>query len=69
MKFLVGHTKYAMLRLSADQQAKAQEVWGEISWFDYTRQGERYAFTIGLVFEEIAESVMGKVKHLMASVS
>ena len=67
MKFLVGHTKYAMLRLSADQQAKAQEVWGKISWFDYARQGGRYAFTIGLVFEDIAESVMGKVKDLMAS--
>ena len=67
MNFLVGHTKYAVLRLPVDQQTKAQEVWGKISWFDYARQGERYMFSIGLFFEDIEESVMGKVKALMGS--
>jgi len=68
MKFLVGHTKYALVRLPVGEQSKMQELWGMISWFDYARQGERYAFSIGLFFEDIEESVLEKVRDLIGSV-
>ncbi len=69
MKFLVGHAKYALVRLPVGEKNKMQEVWGKISWFDYARQGERYALSIGLFFEDIKESVLGKVRALIGSVS
>ncbi len=69
MKFLVGHTKYALVRLPVGELSETQEVWGMISWFDYARQGERYAFSIGLFFEDIEESVLEKVRDLIGSVS
>lgn len=68
MKFLVGHAKYALIRLPIAQQNKTQEIWGKISWFDYARHGDHYAFSMGLFFEDIEESVMGKVRNLIGSV-
>ena len=69
MKFLIGHAKYALVRLPVGEKNKMQEVWGKISWFDYARQGERYAFSIGLFFEDIEKSVLEKVRDLIGSVS
>jgi c-di-GMP-binding flagellar brake protein YcgR len=67
MKFLVGHTKYALIRLPVGQQSETQEIWGKISWFDYARQGEHYTFSMGLLFEELEEPILGKVKELIGS--